>query len=42
MIRAVQAGNAAQGSRADERLSAIQTAAPFGPADDVEFGTSPD
>ena len=36
MIRAVQAGDPAQGSRAAERLSAIQTAAPFGPADDVD------
>ena len=39
MIRAVRAGDPAQGTRAAERLAAIQAAAPFGAADDVETGT---
>ncbi len=38
MIRAVQAGDPAQGTNAAERLSAIQALAPFGSVDEVEVG----
>ena len=37
MARAVQAGDAAQGERALERLAAIEAAAPIGSRDDVEL-----
>jgi len=37
MIRAVSAGDPAEGDRAAERLAAIQTAAPFGTADDIAY-----
>ncbi len=37
MIRAVKAGNPAQGDKATERLAAIQTSASFGSSDDVEL-----